>query len=257
MRLKGKVAVVTGAASGQGRATAELFAREGAAVYAADLHPGGYRADGVHHHQLDIREPDAWSSLVDTVLDQAGKLDILVNNAAVTGSSGPFHTTSLDDWNMVIQTNLTGTFLGMRAVIPAMQEQRAGAIVNIASIVAMSPVPFVAPYHATKGGIRVMTKHAAFSYAADGIRINSVYPGIIDTPMMEAAVSDDHMMAAFKTGIPMGRVGQPGEVAAATLFLASDEASYLTGAELVVDGGASIRTALAAAQMEALTTELA
>jgi NAD(P)-dependent dehydrogenase (short-subunit alcohol dehydrogenase family) len=255
MRLKGKVAIVTGAAGGQGRATAELFAAQGAAVYAADLKPATYETEGVSHERLDISLPDEWASLVDKVLGETGKLDILVNNAAVTGASGPFHTTTLEDWNHVIQTNLTGTFLGMRAVIPTMQQQKAGSIVNIASIVALSPVPFVAPYHATKGGIRVMTKHAAFSYAADGIRVNAVFPGIIDTPMMEAAVANEQMMSAFKTGIPMGRVGAPAEVAAATLFLASDEASYVTGTEIVVDGGASVQTALAAGQLAALTPD--
>lgn len=251
MRMKGKVAIVTGAAGGQGRATAELFAREGAVVYAADLKPVDYEYEGVRHELLDIARPEDWTTLVDKAIDNEGKIDVLVNNAAVTGASGPLHATELDDWNFVLQTNLTGTFLGMRAVIPAMQRQRSGSIVNIASIVALSPVPFVAPYHATKGGIRVITKHAAFGYAADGIRVNAVFPGIIDTPMMEAAVGDERMMAAFQSGIPMARVGRPEEVAAATLFLASDEASYITGAEIVVDGGASVQTALAAEQLAA------
>jgi NAD(P)-dependent dehydrogenase (short-subunit alcohol dehydrogenase family) len=252
MRLEGKVAVVTGAAGGQGRATAELFAREGATVYAADLALGTYQADGVRHVRLDIGDAEGWTALVSRVLDEAQKLDILVNNAGITGISGPFETTTLEDWNHVIQTNLTGTFLGMRSVIPAMRAAHSGAIVNIVSIAAISPVPFVAPYHATKGGIHVITKHAALAYARDGIRVNAVYPGIIETPMMDAAIRNEQMVAAFKAGIPMGRTGQPREVAAATLFLASDDASYLTGAELVVDGGASIQTALAAGQMAAM-----
>jgi NAD(P)-dependent dehydrogenase (short-subunit alcohol dehydrogenase family) len=252
MRLEGKVAIVTGGAGGQGRATAELFAREGAVVYAADLATGGYEADGVRHVRLDIGQAEEWRSLVSWVMDEAGKLDILVNNAGITGVSGSFETTTLEDWNHVIQTNLTGTFLGMRTVIPAMRAARSGAIVNIASIVALSPVPFVAPYHATKGGIHVITKHAALEYAREGIRVNAVYPGIIATPMMDAAIRNEQMVKAFETGIPMGRTGQPREVAAATLFLASDDASYLTGAELVVDGGASIQTALAAGQMAAM-----
>jgi NAD(P)-dependent dehydrogenase (short-subunit alcohol dehydrogenase family) len=251
MRLDGKVAIVTGAGRGQGQATAELFAAEGAAVYAADIAPGSYGPRSIRHRELDISQEAQWAELVDEIVSAAGKLDILVNNAGITGASGPFVTTTLEDWNQVIQTNLTGTFLGMRAALPAMLEQKSGAIVNIASIVAFSPVPFVAPYHATKGGIRVLTKHAAMEYAGQGIRINSIYPGIIDTPMMEAAVSNEKVAAAFVASIPMGRIGLPREVAHGSLFLASDDASYLTGVELVIDGGASVRTSLAAEQMEA------
>jgi NAD(P)-dependent dehydrogenase (short-subunit alcohol dehydrogenase family) len=251
MRLEGKVAIVTGAGRGQGRATAELFADEGAIVYAADIVPGSYGPDTIRHRTLDISRDEEWAVLVDGVIADEGRVDILVNNAAITGESGPLATTTLEDWNRVIQTNLTGTFLGMRAALPKMVERRSGAVVNVASIVAFSPVPFVAPYHASKGGIRVITKHAALEYAPHGVRVNAVFPGIIDTPMMEAAVTNDKLVAAFEASIPMGRIGRPDEVARGTLFLASDEASYLTGAELTIDGGASMRTDLAARQMEA------
>jgi NAD(P)-dependent dehydrogenase (short-subunit alcohol dehydrogenase family) len=251
MRLEGKVAIVTGAGRGQGQATAELFASEGAAVYAVDVVPGSYGTDAIKHRALDIRQEDEWAAVVGEVVAAEGKLDILVNNAGITGSSGPLSDTSLEDWDLVIQTNLTGTFLGMRAAVRQMQEQKSGAIVNVASIVALSPVPFVAPYHASKGGIRVLTKHAARAYATAGIRVNLILPGIIDTPMMEAAAADERIRSALIAGIPMGRIGRPSEVAHGSLFLASDDASYLTGAEIVIDGGAAIETALAAEQAAA------
>lgn len=251
MRLAGKVAIVTGGGQGQGRATAELFAEEGATVYAADLTPGDDGPDGIRHRKLDISDQGQWTALVEDIVAAEGCVDVLVNNAGITGASGPFATTTLEDWNAVLNTNLTGTFLGMQAVIPTMLAQQSGAIVNILSIVALSPVPFVAPYHASKGGIRVITKHAALEYAAQGIRVNSIYPGIIDTPMMEAASAIDGMRDALVAGIPMGRIGSPREVAAGSLFLASDEASYLTGAEIVIDGGAALRSSLAAEQAAA------
>lgn len=252
MLLRDKVAIVTGAGGGQGRATAELFAREGARVFAADVRPGDYSVDRVEQVVLDVREAEAWEALVGRVIDACGKLDILVNNAGITGRSGPLASTTLEDWNEVIGTNLTGAFLGLRAVVPTMRAGGGGAIVNIVSIAAKLPVPFVAPYHASKGGLHVITKHAALEHAAAGIRVNAVYPGIIATPMMDEAARNERMVDAFRSGIPLGRIGRPEEVAAASLFLASDLASYVTGAEIVVDGGVGVRSALAAGQAAAL-----
>ncbi len=256
MRVAGKIAIVTGAAQGQGRATADLLADEGAIVYGADVLSADAWRDEVRPRRLDISREQDWVELVSELRSEHGRIDVLVNNAGITGASGPIEATSLEEWNRVIGINLTGTFLGMRAVLPTMIEQRRGAVVNIGSVVAVTPVPFVAPYHATKGGIRSATRHAAFSYARYGIRVNAIFPGIIDTPMMEGAAADERMHAAFRSGIPLGRVGQPEEVARGTLFLASDEASYITGAELVIDGGATVAGALGAAQAEILVPPL-
>ena len=253
MTMEGAIAIVTGAGQGQGRATAELLAASGAIVYAADISPTEYGPDSIRHRELDIGEETAWSVLVEEIVAAEGRIDALVNNAGITGVSGPFSQTTLVDWNKVLQTNLTGTFLGMRAVLPQMREQGDGAVVNVASIVALSPVPFVAPYHASKGGIRVISKHAALEYAPFGVRVNLVLPGIIDTPMMAASAEVPGMGEALVSAIPTGRVGDAIEVARASLFLVGSDASYITGAELTVDGGASIHTALAAGQLAAIS----
>lgn len=254
MRLKDKIAIVTGAAGGQGKATAELFAREGATVYAADLAPGPYEAPGVHQVVLDVGDREGWDALVAKIVAKHGRVDILVNNAGIAGSSGAFHTTTMEDWNKVLRVNLTGPFLGMLAVIPEMRKAGKGSIINIISNTAKMAVPFVAPYHASKGGLDCLTKTVALQYADEGIRVNAVYPGIIATPMMEETTRNEKHMAAFRSGTPMGRVGEPIEVANASLFLASDEASFVTGAEIVVDGGAIIQSAIAAQQGAAVAS---
>jgi NAD(P)-dependent dehydrogenase (short-subunit alcohol dehydrogenase family) len=237
VRLEGKVAIITGAGGGQGQATAELFAAEGATVYATDLVVGEYGPGTVRHREQDITREDQWASLLDEVIDGNGHVDILVNNAAITGEKVQLHETSLGDWHHVVDTDLTGAFLGMRAVIPHMQTRKTGSIVNISSIRAFHPTRGLAPYHASKGGVRSLSKQAALSYAADGIRVNSIYPGIIDTPMLR---DNRDFTAGNIAVIPLGRVGLAHEVANASLFLASDEASYVTGAELVIDGGLSL-----------------
>lgn len=252
MLLQDKVAIVTGAGGGQGRATAEVFARNGAHVFATDVRPGDYSAEGVEQHVLDVRDADAWEALVAQILDRTGRLDILINNAGITGNSGPLVSTTLEDWNAVIATNLTGAFLGMRSVVPVMQAAGGGSIVNIISSAAILPVPFVAPYHASKGGLHVLTRHAALEHGPAGIRVNAIYPGIVATPMMEESARHDGMKEAFEAGIPLGRIGRAEEVASASLFLASDMASYITGAEIIVDGGLTVRSALASGQAAAL-----
>ena len=239
MRLAGKVAIVTGAGRGQGQATAELFAREGATVYAGDVSPGSYGPEAIKHRILDVSDEEQWARLVDEIVEAEGRIDILVNNAGIVGENIPFAETSLKEWNHVIQTNLNGAFLGMLTVIPKMQERQSGAIVNIASIVAMAPVPFVAAYHASKGGIRVLSQQAALTYAAEGIRVNTIFPGIIDTPMVDV-IADRNLIDPLIASIPMHRLGLPEEVAKGSLFLVSDDASYITGAELVIDGGQRI-----------------
>jgi NAD(P)-dependent dehydrogenase (short-subunit alcohol dehydrogenase family) len=237
MRLEGKVAIVTGAAGGLGRATAELFAEEGAVVYATDVAAGDFSPDTIRHREHDITAEDEWALLVAETIADAGRIDVLVNNAGITGTTLELAETPLDEWDAVIRTNLTGAFLGMRAVIPHMQARQAGSIVNIASIRAFHPNRGLAAYHAAKSGLRGLSRHAALKYAADGIRVNTIFPGVMDTPMLGA---NRDVAAAHVALIPLGRIGLAAEVARGSLYLASGESSYVTGAELVIDGGLSI-----------------
>lgn len=237
-RLSGKIALVTGAARGIGRATAELFAQEGAEVVATDIGAAAPLPENlpVTFANLDVAREEDWTRVVESTLAEHGRLDILVNNAGIAGSQAPIGSESLEAWNRVILVNQTGTFLGMRAVAPVMQRQKSGSIINISSIWGVTAVPAAAAYHATKGAVRTLTKNAAVTFAPDGIRVNSLHPGIVATPLVvdeqPKAVSD-----AVIAVTPLGRMAQPREIAFGCLFLASDESSFMTGAELVLDGG--------------------
>ncbi|MBN9015827.1 MAG: SDR family oxidoreductase [Rhizobiales bacterium] len=233
-RLSGKIVLVSGAAQGIGRAVAELFAEEGATVYAGDVRPVA-PAPGIVPLSLDVTRESDWAAAVDRVLAEQGHLDVLVNNAGIVKAYGPVLDTPLDAWNEVVGVNLTGSFLGMKAVIPAMQSAGKGSIVNFCSIWGNVGVAGAAAYNAAKGGVRNMTKNAAVTHASENIRVNSVHPGLIRTPLVEA--QSDAMNAGIIAQTPMGRMGSPREVAQACLFLASDESSFVTGSELVVDGG--------------------
>jgi NAD(P)-dependent dehydrogenase (short-subunit alcohol dehydrogenase family) len=237
-RLQGKVAIVTGAAQGIGRATAELFSREGADVYAVDLQPTDPfdPALKIRYATLDVVDAPGWRDLVRTAHGQSGAVDVLVNNAGTGGAFLPLLEESREGWDQVVAVNQTGTFLGMQSVLPGMRERGRGAIVNLASIWGVSAVAFAAAYQATKGAIRMLTKHAAVTYAADGVRVNSIMPGIVATPTV-LNFQDEATSAAIIGQTPMGRMAQPLEIAQGILFLASDEASFMTGAELVIDGG--------------------
>ncbi len=235
MRLKDKVALVSGAARGMGYEIAELFAREGAITYAGDIAgPDRPHATGVESVRLDVSREEDWAGAIETILARHGRIDILVNNAGIIAYE-PLDELDLAAWQRVIAVNQTGVFLGMRAVVPAMRRQKSGSIVNFSSIWGNAAVGGAHAYHATKGAVRNMTKNAAMSYVADGIRVNSVHPGFIDTPLTQAQASDINAFVIAST--PMKRAGKPIEVANGVLFLASDEASYMTGAELVIDGG--------------------
>ncbi|MGD9730224.1 MAG: 3-oxoacyl-[acyl-carrier-protein] reductase [Nitrospiraceae bacterium] len=243
MRLQGRVAVVTGAAQGIGRAIAEALARNGADVAVADLDAGrsqetvaavqqlGRRALNVKVNVADWNDAKA---MVDQVIKEWGKIDILVNNAGIT-RDGLLLRMKEEDWNLVLQVNLNGTFHCTKAVLQPMTKQRYGRIVNIASIVGVMGNVGQANYAASKAAVIGFTKTVAREYASRAVTVNAVAPGFIDTAMTQGLSSD--VKEVLQKQIPLGRLGQPGDIAAAVLFLASDEASYITGQVLHVNGG--------------------
>jgi NAD(P)-dependent dehydrogenase (short-subunit alcohol dehydrogenase family) len=237
MRLEGKTAIITGAARGIGLASVELFAGEGATVFAADidLPSDTPDIDGVTWVQHDITQDQAWATLVAKAVEATGRIDVLFNNAGAVGSYEPIDTIAIEDWHRIIDLNLNGTFLGVRHVIPQMKAQQSGSIINVSSIWGIASAAGVAAYTASKGAVRLLSKNAALSYVDDGIRVNSLHPGIIATPMIDA--QERAITAGIVDVTPMKRLGQPKEIAYGALFLASDESSYMTGSELVIDGG--------------------
>jgi NAD(P)-dependent dehydrogenase (short-subunit alcohol dehydrogenase family) len=252
-RVEGKVAVVTGAASGIGRATARRLAAEGARVGLADVdEAGGERATAqireaggdAFFRRTDVRSLADLEAVVGEAADGHGRLDVMVNNAAVPvgGSAGEM---AEDDFLRVVDVNLTGVWRGMRAAIPRMLAQGGGCIVNLSSVQAHVGFPGWSGYAASKGGIDALTRQAAVEYAPRGIRVNAIVPGTIMTEMNEGIMRDspdgDAVMAEWVSMHPMGRIGQPEEVAAAIVFLASEDASFITGELLRVDGGLVVK----------------
>lgn len=235
MRLQGKVVLVTGAAGGIGYAVSELFAKEGAKVFATDIaSPETPYSGGIDAIALDVTSEADWETAVDTVVEKSGRLDVLINNAGIIAYE-PLHELEMNAWMKMIAVDQTGVFLGMREAVRVMRRQKSGSIVNISSIWGSAAVAGAHSYHAAKGAVRNMSKNAAMTYVTDGIRVNSVHPGFIHTPLTDAQAPD--LNDAVIASTPMKRGGKPIEIAYGCLFLASDEASYITGAELVIDGG--------------------
>jgi NAD(P)-dependent dehydrogenase (short-subunit alcohol dehydrogenase family) len=244
--LENKVALITGAASGMGASMARIFAREGARVVAADvLDEEGKQvvaeitqANGaaIFRH-LDVTSEGEWKAAVDAALAEFGKLDILVNDAGLSGSAVDdlFDTAA---WDLLMSVNARGVFLGMKFAIPIMKAAGGGSIVNISSISGITGQQGIhVAYNASKGAVRTLTKAAAVQHGADNIRVNSIHPGLMPPMRSSKRTADPEVRAKLLRRVPMGRAGRPEEVANAALFLASDEASYITGAELWVDGG--------------------
>jgi len=251
-RLEGKVALVTGGGSGLGEAIARRCAEEGATVVVSDINEESARrvatsiseAGGAAHALFqDVTDENAWDTVVEGIIRTHGRLDILVNNAGIA-LTGSVEDTTLEDWRKTQAINMEGVFLGCRAAVKVMK-QSGGSIINISSIDGMVGEPKAAAYNASKGGVRIFTKSAALHCASQGypIRVNSVHPGFILTPLVENALATmpqeeaDEFMTRVLSEIPVGTMGEPLDIANGCVFLASDESKYMTGSELVIDGG--------------------
>jgi cyclopentanol dehydrogenase len=242
-RLDGKVALISGAARGQGAVHAELFANEGASVVVGDIlekevhvvadeiRAAGGAAGAI---LLDVTRPEDWVAAVELTEETFGRLDVLVNNAGVIDEGGAVDE-DLEAWHRVIAVNQTGMFLGMKHAVPAMRRAGGGSIINVSSTLGVVGADDYIAYQASKGAVRQMTRSAALSYVKDGIRVNTICPGFIETPMTDDLEDEirDHDIGMT----PMARAGKPIEVSYAVLFLASDESSFVTGSDLVIDGG--------------------
>ena len=246
MRLEGKVALISGGARGMGAAEARMFASEGASVVigdvledegrrvAAEIGEAGGQALFI---ALDVTSESQWRNAIDAAVSTFGRLDVLVNNAGI-GGGGNVEETTEADWDRTMNINAKGVFLGTKTAIPAMRRSGGGSIINISSQLGIVGVDNSSPqYQASKGAVRLLTKSTAIQYAREGIRANSVHPGPIVTPMTEAGRADQDRYDLTVSRIPLGRYGEPEDVAYGVLFLASDESSFMTGSELIIDGG--------------------
>ena len=246
-RLDGKVAFISGGARGMGAEEARLFAREGAKVAIGDvLEEDGRRVEAEINEsggdclflRLDVTSEANWQDAIAATVSRFGALHILVNNAGIGGVGGLVEDTSVEDWDRVMDINGKGVFLGTKAAIPEMQAAGGGSIINISSQLGIVATDNTSPmYHASKGAVRILTKSTAIQFAPDGIRANSVHPGPVVTAMTERRREDPEAFAVMRSRIPLGRFAEPIEIANAVLYLASDESGYVTGSEVVVDGG--------------------
>ncbi len=246
MRLEDKVAFISGGARGIGAAMAKLFAREGAKVVIGDvLEEEGRQTETEINEtggeclflRLDVTSEAEWQQSVASTVARFGKLDVLVNNAGI-GGTGTVEDTTVEEWDRVMEVNAKGMFLGTKAAIPEMRRFGGGSIINTSSQVGLVGTDTASPqYQASKGAVRLFTKATAIQYAGEGIRANSVHPGPVLTPMLEPGIGDPEMHQLLLSRIPLGHYGEPENVAFGVLFLASDESCFMTGSELVIDGG--------------------
>ena len=245
MRLDGKVALISGGARGQGAVEARMFASEGAKVVIGDiLDDLGRQVEAeiaeaggdITYVHLDVTSESDWEDAVRTAVEGYGKLDILVNNAGILIRAGVEDTT-VEDWDRIMDINAKGVFLGTRAAIPAMRDAGGGSIINISSVAGLQGSTQSAAYSSSKGAVRILTKSTAIQYAKENIRCNSVHPGIIYTDMTSDSLDTEEGQRNWMNRVPLRRLGQSEDVANGVLFLASDESSYMTGSELVIDGG--------------------
>ena len=244
MRLEGKVALISGGARGMGAEEALLFAKEGAKVVIGDVLEGEGRDIAAQipggqaiFVRLDVTKEGDWQRAVSMAEEVYKRLDILVNNAGISATGG-IEDTTVEEWDRVMEVNAKGVFLGTKYAIPAMQRTGGGSIINISSQLGIVAMNESSPqYIASKGAVRLLTKSTAIQYAEDGIRCNSVHPGPIVTPMTQGRRSDEAVRELMESRIPLGRYGEAIDVAYGVLYLASDEASFMTGSELVIDGG--------------------
>ena len=246
MRLQGKIALISGGARGMGAVEARLFAKEAAKVTIGDvLEDEGRKLEAEINAtggvalfvRLDVTHEADWQKAVQATINRFGKLDVLVNNAGISGR-GRVEDTAVEEWDRVMDVNAKGVFLGTKVAIPAMRQGGSGSIINISSQLGLVGTDHSSPqYQASKGAVRLLTKATAIQYAQEGIRANSVHPGPIVTPMTEAARADPERYQLMLSRVPLGCYGQPEDVAYGVLYLASDEARWVTGSELVIDGG--------------------
>ncbi len=253
-RVEGKVALVTGAALGIGRAASLILAREGARVAATDVLDAegarlveeiGAQGGTARYWHLDVAQESQVQAVVAEVIRAFGRIDVLVNNAGISGVSKPTHEITEQEWDRVQAVNVKGPFFCTKHVIPHMKRGGGGSIVNLSSIYGLIGAPDAPPYHASKGALRLMTKTDALLYASDRIRVNSVHPGFIWTPMVENFLKSGGDVAAGRKAIealhPLGHMGDPDDIAYGIVYLASDESKFVTGSELVIDGGYTAR----------------
>lgn len=238
-RFNDKVIIVTGGASGIGKRIVELFQAEGGKVIAADINKGQLEQVGkisnVVGKYLDVSSEESWQQLGKYVKDTYGKIDILVNNAGIS-SEKMIDSITIEDWDVMMRINSFGPFAGMKHIAPYMLEQKSGSIVNISSYTAVIGMGLNA-YSASKGAVRAISKAAATMYGIHGVRVNAIFPGVIQTPMTDGLKEATQVVEQLIKATPLQRLGKPDDVAKAVLFLASDDADYITGAELVIDGG--------------------